>query len=151
MVEPVPLATSNRAVKRNHAYMAIQEWLALRGHFIDRLNLRQKGTWEARLQVAVNHLEKADNKDYLFRYLAAFGIGEDMASEALKVFLGHLNLFLKKVKVETKEEPFTVAALVLDYNRTAGSTQKLPMQRVLRRIHQPKPCVDCAITWTEQT
>lgn len=120
MVEPVPLATSNRAVKRNHAYMAIQEWLALQRHFIDRLNLRQKGTWEARLRAAVNHLEKSDNKDYLFRYLAAFGIGEDMASEALKVFLSHLNLFLKKVKIETKEEPFTVAALVLDYSGTSG-------------------------------
>jgi len=150
MVEPVPLATSNRAVKRNHAYMAIQEWLALRGHFIDRLNLRQKGTWEARLRAAVNHLEKADNKDYLFRYLAAFGIGEDMATEALKVFLGHLKLFLKKVKVETKEEPFTVAALVLDYNRTAGKYSEItdaegfPADSFTRTLRRLRDCVDRA-------
>lgn len=150
MVEPVPLATSNRAVKRNHAYMAIQEWLALQGHFIDRLNLKQKGTWEARLHSAVNHLSKANNKDHLFRYLAAFGINEDMASEALKVFLSHLNLFLKNVKVETKEEPFTVAALVLDYNKTSGKypditdaegPQADSTDKTLRRL---RDCVDRA-------
>ena len=74
-----------------------------------------------------------------------------MASEALKVFLGHLNLFLKNVKVETKEEPFTVAALVLDYNRTSGKYSEITDAEGSQADSSIKTWLDYAIVSTEQT
>ena len=104
MVEPVPLAIQNRSVKRNHAYMAIFDWLPKKEHYIDSIaKKRNAGTgWEERIKEAIDELKRQNSiNSELYYYLSTgMNLKRDEVMNAIRFALEHLQLFTKEVNTD---------------------------------------------------
>ncbi|SVC92907.1 uncharacterized protein METZ01_LOCUS345761, partial [marine metagenome] len=102
LVEPVPLAIENRAVKRAHAYMAVFDWLTMEECDIDVVAPSDSASGDplsARIERAVSLMQ--DRITSLRRHIKdSSELRPDEVNRAIGMVEAHLRLFLEEVNTD---------------------------------------------------